>query len=442
LLSLQPTQINRIMQTPWPLWKRMLFRFFFIFIAISIAPWTWLDRAFPWMNFVTQPYYSAMDWVVETSNALVFHVKDKLVPVGGSGDTSYGWAQLWFLLSISFVGMIVWSIVQRKKKEYTKLNYWLCLFTRYYVSLVLFSYGIIKLFGLQMSFPNYSQLATPLGDYLPMRLSWLFLGYSTPYQFFSGFMEVFAGLLLLYRRTATLGVMVGTGVFVNVAMMNLSYDIPVKIYSLQMVLYCLFLLANEMDRILCFFVYNRPANTCSIYQYPFKKKWPRIARIGLKLLFIAIAVGGVIWESVEWKKQESTRMNNMPFEAGVYDVTHFVVNNDTVPALITDTLRWQNIIFDNARSGSISTSDTSFRKLYNRAYFSYKADTVKHTFNILKRFTDSVAVAALEYEIQDPNTIRFWGKRQYDSLSFVLTRSPRHFQLAEKQFHWLSESNR
>jgi uncharacterized membrane protein YphA (DoxX/SURF4 family) len=430
------------MQPTWPLWRRLLFRFFFIYIALSISPWTWLDRAFPVMSYVTQPYYSAMDWAVETANAWVFHVKDKLVPTGGSGDTSYGWAQLWLLLSISFVGMIIWSVVQLKKKEYNKLNYWLCLFTRYYVALVLFSYGIIKLFALQMPFPNYSQLATPLGDYLPMRLSWMFLGYSTPYQVFSGIMEVFAGLLLLYRRTVTLGALMAAGVFTNVAMMNLSYDIPVKIYSLQMVLLCLFLLANEMNRILCFFVYNRPANACSVYEYPFKKRWPRITRIALKVLFIAVAVGGVVWESLDWQKEESKRMNNMPFEAGVYDVAHFVVNNDTVAPLITDTLRWQNVIFDNAKSGSIATSDTSFRKLYNRAYFSYKADTVKHTFNILKRSTDSIPVAALQYAFDDPNTIRFWGRRQNDSLSFVLKRSSRHFQLAERQFHWLSESNR
>ena len=48
-----------------------------------------------------------------------------------------------------------------------------------------------------MPFPALSQLATPLGDLLPMRFSWLFIGYSAPYQFFSGAMETIAGLLLL-----------------------------------------------------------------------------------------------------------------------------------------------------------------------------------------------------------------------------------------------------
>lgn len=430
------------MQVHWPLWRRLLFRFFFIYLVLFMSPWTWLDRAVPGISVVTQPYYTAMDWLVEKSNAWIFHVKDKLVPMGGSGDTSYGWAQLWFLLSLSFVGMVLWSILQRNKKEYTKLNYWLLLFTRYYVALVLFSYGIIKLFALQMPFPNYSQLATPLGDFLPMRLSWMFIGYSTPYQFFSGLMEVLAGLLLLYRRTATLGALVATGVFINVAVMNLSYDIPVKIYSLQMVLCCFFLLANEMERILCFFVFNRPASACTVYAFPLDKKWMKWTRLGLKVLFIGVAVGGVLWESMSWYKQDKARTAGMPLEAGMYDVVHFAVNNDTIAPLLTDTLRWQHVIFDNARSGSITTSDTAFRRLYNRAYFSYKADTVKHTLNILKRPMDSIAIASLHYRIEDDNTIFFWGRRADDSLSFVLKRSRHNFQLAEKQFHWLSESNR
>src|SRR5205085_6742361 len=251
-------------------------------------------------SFFTGYYYNAMDWIVAKSNAWVFHVRRQLVPLNGSGDTSYGWALLWFEISIAFIGMLIWSMLDRKKKDYSKLNYWLCLFTRYYVALVLFSYGIIKLFALQMSFPNYSQLATPLGDFLPMRLSWMFLGYSTPYQFFSGMMETLAGLLLLYRRTATLGGLLATAVFINVAVLNLSYDIPVKIYSIQLVTCCLFLLANESDRILHFLVYNSAADASTLYHFDFSRKWMKITRIALKILFVILAIGVVLWNSIEW----------------------------------------------------------------------------------------------------------------------------------------------
>lgn len=431
------------MQAPWPLWRRMLFRVFFIYFALTIAPWTWISSV-PWLGGALTPYNTMMDWLVTKANDLVFHVRPVLVPMGGSGDTSFGWANLWFVLSVSFIGMLVWSILQRRKPEYAKLNYWLCLFVRYYVAMVSFSYGIIKLFALQMSFPNYSQLATPLGDFLPMRLSWMFLGYSTPYQVFSGAMEVLAGLLLLYRRTATLGVLVATAVFMNVAVLNLSYDIPVKIYSLQMAACCLFLLANEKDRLLCFFIYNRPADACSIYQRSYQRRWPRLARIVAKTAFIIIAVGLVLSETIGWKKMSDKATAGMVFPAGVYDVVHYIRNNDTVPPLFTDSLRWQNVIFDNKRSGSIATADTAFRRVYNRAYFTYKTDTAKHTFTMLRSLADSNAnaIAIMNYKFQDDSTILFHGMRRNDPVSFVLRRSRRHFQLAERQFHWLSEANR
>jgi hypothetical protein len=129
-------------------------------------------------------------------------------------------------------------------------------------------------------------LATPLGDLLPMRFSWLFIGFSKPYEIFSGLMEIFAGSLLLFRRTATLGAMVATGVFLNVMMLNLCYDIPVKIYSMQLTFVALFLLANESKRIIDFFILNKPAAANSLYQFNFNKKWQRWTRIGLKALFI------------------------------------------------------------------------------------------------------------------------------------------------------------
>src|SRR5678816_2514199 len=97
------------------------------------------------------------------------------------------------------------SLLDRKRTRYDRLAFWLRMIVRYYIATAALSYGIIKLFRLQMPFPSMSQLATPLGDLLPMRFSWLFIGYSAPYQFFSGAMETLAGLLLLYRRTVTAG---------------------------------------------------------------------------------------------------------------------------------------------------------------------------------------------------------------------------------------------
>lgn len=425
----------------WPLWRKIIFRFFFIYIALIISPWTWLD-AIPGVSYVTQYYYQVMDWAVRKANAKFFHVRKVLIEPNGSGDTSWAWAQTWLLLILALIGCIVWSILDRKRPNYFHLNYWLCLFTRYYIAMVAFTYGIIKLFALQMFFPNLSQLATPLGDFLPMRLSWMFIGYSTPYQVFSGVMETIVGLLLLYRRTATLGILMGTAVFLNVMMLNLAYDIPVKLYSIQITLLCVFLLVNEWDRVFCFFILNRQAPACTIYYYPFTKKWMKVSRIILKTVFIIIATGLQFYNTNNYYKQVFAPNEKQPVKQGVYTVETFVVNKDTIPVSMADTVRWQDVIFDKGSLGSIKTSDTSFRQRYRRAYFYYSFDSTASHIDFKKFQGDSVSIATFRFEQPDSNTVFLKGKLRNDSLYVSLKRINRHFQLAEKQFHWLSEANR
>ena len=436
-----------IMEAPqnvqWPLWKKLLFRFFFIFISLYLVPWTWLDGILVKIKaeWLTKWYSDAEDWAVRLANDKIFHIKKVLVPVAGSGDTSWGWAQLYLFLSLGVVGCVVWSLIDHRRKNYVRLDYWLCLFTRYYLALVAFSYGIIKIFMLQMPFPNLSMQATYLGDLLPMRLSWLFMGYSGPYQFFSGAMEVLTGILLLFRRTATLGTLFAAGVFLNVMVMNLSYDIPVKIFSMRLELFSLFLIAHEKDRLISFFVKNKPAQPGHLYNVTFTKRWLKITRAALKLIFIGAILVFDVYQTYDRYKQVNTIPRAGPIAIGMYDVETFVVNKDTIPPLLTDTLRWQDIIFER-RFGTVKSSDPLFRKLYNRGHFIYTVDTVKQTLGFKKLPQDTTFGFFFTYQIPDDRTILLRGKSISDSLFVVLKKSKRHFQLAEKQFHWLSESNR
>jgi hypothetical protein len=425
----------------WPSWQKFLFRFLFIYWILYIAPWTWFE-VIPGISNLMSYYYQALDWTVNILNRYLFHIKEELVPLNGSGDTSFGWAQLCTFLVLAFIGMIIWSVAERKRKEYIKLKYWLCLVVRYNIALVCFSYGFIKMLNLQMPFPSYSQLATPLGDLLPMRLSWMFMGYSHLYQGFSGALEVVAGLLLLYRRTTTLGSLLGAGVFLNVAMLNISYDIPVKLFSIHIFLMCLFLLVIDRRRLLDFFLLNRTAAPSVLYEYTPSKKWMRISKTVMKIGMICLGVGFYLYESISWYNEDSAKKAMPPLQAGLYDVTSFVVNNDTLPPLMSDTIRWNDIAIENEGYGSVNAKDSSFAHRYNRSYFAYSADTAEHMISFKRSQLDTVPLFSARYFLVDSNTIKLWGKRGNDSLHVVLRRSNRHFQLAEKQFHWLSESNR
>ena len=428
----------------WPLWQRVLFRFFCVYFVLHIEPWDWF-RAIPGVSLLFRPYDTAMDWAMRTGNARLFHIRETLVPVNGSGDTSYAWTRLCLLLVVAAVACLVWTVLDRRRAHYERPAYWLRLVVRYYIAMAALSYGIIKLFVLQMPFPALSQLATPLGDLLPMRLSWLFIGYSTPYQIFSGAMETVAGLLLLYRRTITAGLFAATGAFLNVVMINLAYDVPVKLYASHLLLSCLFLLALDSRRLIDFLILNRPTPATTAYDPFFARPWQRWGS-GLVKVFIVYNILVVPLQSSWTRYQVAKRPPNPgPFAAGVYDVRSFVVNGDTIPLTSTDSLRWRDVIFDNAGAGSVGTRDPVFWQRYRRGYFRYKPDTAAHTVDVWKTSTiprDSTFLFTMRYEAPDTNSLRFITAIRGDSLRVDLVRTARHFQLTERQFHWISEYNR
>jgi hypothetical protein len=441
ITAADPVSVPR---SEWPLWQRVLFRFFFVYLLLQIAPWFWFNEV-PGVSFLNRYYSQAINWAVQLSNARVFRVWDTLVMPNGSGDTSWAWTQVWLFLSVAAITCVVWSVLDRRRPSYNRLLYWQRTIMRYYLATFALSYGIIKLFVLQMPFPTMSQLATPLGDLLPMRLSWLFIGYSVPYQTFSGVMETVAGLLLLSRRTVTAGLFAAMGAFLNVVMINLSYDVPVKIFSMHLLFASVFLLALDYKRILGFFVLNRSVPATDAYEPRYAQPWHRWVAIGVKLF--------IVWQILVqplqsgWTRYKALKAPPVPgpFQVGFYDVRHYVVNHDTIPASSADTLRWKDVIIDNVAAGSVNTRDGVFWQRYRRGYFRYRPDTAKRLLTVWKISTiprDSTFLFTMRYEVPDSSTVRFHTRIRDDSVHVELVRVPRHFQLSERQFHWLSEYNR
>jgi len=427
----------------WPFLQKIAFRFVFIYLILYISPWNWIGFI-PVAGIITEPYNKLEEMAVQAANRHIFHHYKALVLPNGSGDTSYNWTQIGLLLILAAAGCMIWSALDRKRTGYTRLAYWVRIIVRYFLIMNCFGYGIVKLFLLQMPFPTLSQLATPLGDYLPMRLSWMFIGYSSTYQFFSGAVEFLAGVLLLFRRTATFGALLAAGIFGNVMVMNLSYDIPVKLFSMHLFLMSLLLLVFEYKRILAFLFLNQATVPGVLYKVSFPEKWMRITRITLKSLFVVAIVIMPFINTYDRYQQVNNPKEIKPVRPGVYDVTVFVLNRDTLPPFVTDTLRWQDVIFEKGGTGSIRTTDTTFRQRYKRGYFSYSADTAKQEIGFTKTNVqgEKFTLFTLKYELPDSNTLHLHGTVGKNTIYTELKRSNRYFQLSERQFHWLSEYNR
>jgi hypothetical protein len=428
--------------TNWSFPAKFLFRFFFVYFIIFAEPWTLVENI-PYGEYLFGWYRWLIDKIVHFANDHLFHTYKELVPVNGSGDTSWAYTHLQFFLLFSLAVAIIWSVADRKKNAYPRWNYILVTTLRYYIATICFGYGIIKLFALQMIFPSLSQLATPLGEFLPMRFSWLFIGYSSPYQIFSGVMEVVAGLLLFNRKTVTAGVLMATGVFMHVMVLNLAYDIPVKIFSTHLVAICIFLAVQDYQRIAAFFFLNKTTSPNQLYEPIFyTRKWQKITRIVLKSLFVLLIIILPLIDGYSGYQQKDQAKEQLPIRSGIYDVNVFAVNADTLPPLIGDSTRWSQVILHPGTSGSMISSDTLFRKLYGRSYFGYYVDTTKQELVFRRSSRQSDSLFSFNYAILDSTTIQLKGKRRQDSLYIILKRNNKQYRLAEKQFHWLSEYNR
>jgi uncharacterized membrane protein YphA (DoxX/SURF4 family) len=95
-----------------------------------------------------------------------------------------------------------------------------CIVARYFVAFELLFYGIEKLDGIQFT-AQAERLIPSAGSADPFNLYWISTGASKSYAFFAGLLETIAAILLLFRRTATLGCLIAIPVLLNVLLINM-----------------------------------------------------------------------------------------------------------------------------------------------------------------------------------------------------------------------------
>ena len=420
-----------------------VFRFIFLYFILTIAPWYWFYKV-PGISWLLDPYSSLESRMVVFFNTHLLQLRPELnMNGGGSGDTSYSWALFSLILVLAATGAIAWSIIHRDRKDgYPLLGYLLRNIVRYQLAIAAFVYGIDKLFMLQMPFPDLNMMSTTVGDLLPMRLSWLFVGYSPTYQFCSGLAEVMAGSLLFFRRTVPLGVLLSFGVFSHVFLLNISYDIPVKLYSMQLMICSMYLLALDWRRYAQFFFSDAANQLTTLYDYKSDSKLLHITRWGWKGAFVLLFVVGGMVDSFNLYKSDSSQ-NLQPWSGcGVYSITHQIQNGDILTTNPSDPMAWKDLVFDPSGTGSILTSDTLFRQRYGRGYFSFEVDSIRQKIVFQKSPADSVSLFEMNYRRPGPETLVLYGTIRNREVTLQIHRSAQSFQLCERQFHWISESNR
>jgi uncharacterized membrane protein YphA (DoxX/SURF4 family) len=222
------------------------FRFGVVFAAILVLPFP-LDLV-PKSSFLADKYGDLWSWGAHRFGDLI-GVDVPATVQTGSGDTTEGWVTLLLAIVLALIGAAIWSVLDRKRVAYPRVASLVRIGLRYWLGYTMMSYGFAKLFKTQFPYPQPVRLEETLGQMSPMGLLWTFMGYSLPYNLFTGAAECLGGVLLMFRRTTTLGSLVLIAVLANVVMLNFCYDVPVKLYSSELLLVAIILLWPDLGRI-------------------------------------------------------------------------------------------------------------------------------------------------------------------------------------------------
>ncbi len=208
----------------------------------------------------------------------------------GSGDKLFDWVQAAATISFALVGALIWVGFDRARKWDGWVDDLMRVAVRYTLGLTMLSYGMSKIFHQQMPAPGFSRLLQPYGESSPMGLLWTFMGQSAAYSAFAGGLEVLGGLLLFFRRTTTLGALILVAVMLNVLMLNLCFDVPVKLYSAYYLLMAFVLVAPDTRRLFNVLVLHR-ATTPG----PVARPWPTGRAVRLMMVVKVLIVSWVLW---------------------------------------------------------------------------------------------------------------------------------------------------
>jgi hypothetical protein len=287
------------------------------------------------------PLRPAVFWVA----AHVFGLKTPLVYSGsGSGDKQFDWVLLFCMLVTAAVSTAVWSWLDRKRANYAVLHKWFWLFLRFCLAGQMFVYGMVKAVPLQMPYPFLSRLVERFGDFSPMGVLWSSVGAAPGYETFTGCAEILAGLLLIFPRTMTLGALICLADMTQVFLLNMTYDVPVKLLSFHLILISLLLLSPDMTRLANLFLLNRAAEPATRKPLFEGRRAQRIASGVIAFLWLWMLGCGAygIWDA--WHQYGGGASKSPLY--GIWNIQSFTLDGTPQPLAVTDAQAWRRMIFD------------------------------------------------------------------------------------------------
>jgi len=465
----------------WNLAQRLVFRFMLVYLILYILPFpiTTLqsllidvpeivtgeapDGSKPSLitKYLTKPYQQFWDDLVLWTGKEVFGVEIEYRPLG-SGDTTWNYVQIFAFAVISAAFTLLWTLTawgwwrirQRSRLGYPHLHAWLRVFVRFYLAQKMIVYGAMKVIKLQFSYPGPDTLLHTFGESSPMHLLWTFMGASDEYTWFTGAGELTAGILLCTRRTTLLGALVAFGVMVHVAALNFCYDVPVKLFSLHLVLMSLFIMAPDLPWLTRALILGQPVAARG-YTPLVRQQWLDWTLFVVRTLVVFTFLGVTLYKGHENSKLYGRQVPEPPL-FGLWEVEEFTLDGKIRPPLTTDSDRWQRVIFRKPitfQKGQQGKSSVGITNMLGKPVLVSEVvvDPEQKTISLSKpggspQSGEPPVVRVLRYTEPEPGVIMLEGEFLADGSAGpkqVKVRLRHYgkdkFLLSSRGFHWINE---
>ncbi|HEY1585848.1 MAG TPA: hypothetical protein VGH63_09195, partial [Polyangia bacterium] len=258
--------------------------------------------------------------------------------------------------------------------------------------------------------------------------------HSPAYVIFAGAGETLGAALICFRRTTTLGALVLVAVMTNVVMLNLCYDVPVKLGSTTYLVMALYLLAPDARRLVDLFLLNRPTQPAA-QKLVLPRRWMRIGRVLAKIAILGFALFSTIKMA-----RENGQFSFEPksFMDGIWDIQGLDKNGAVVPQPLTDDKSWRRVVF--------VLDGMNVRMMNGQRAISYKKseDEAKHELTLTpvdEKFQPKKGPSYVLRETRrDHDHVTLAGKLAGDEVELQLQRVDADKTLLRTRgFHWISE---
>ena len=349
----------------------------------------------------------------------------------GSGDTLFDWVVLCCLLVIAAIGTAVWTMLDRRSSGHDQTAKWFRVAIRICLAGQMITYGSAKAIPLQMPFPNLYRLLEPFGNLSPMGVLWASIGASPAYQTFAGCAELLGGILLIFPRTTTLGALICLADMSEVFMLNMTYDVPVKLFSFHLILLSMVLLAPDFARLVQFFFGQGVTGAPRNWDLFSTRRANRLAFAGQVLIGVWL-IGANLYGAVSgWHQYGGGSPKSELY--GIWDIDQLFIDGKSREPLATDNERWRRAIFDSPERMAFQQMDDSLARF--NAQIRAKDQTLTLTKNDDKNWN-----AHFTYNRGPGGHLEVDGNMDGHPIHMALHLKDRNqFTVVNRGFHWISE---